>query len=74
MKTHYMVFTSKNKSEPDIDTSINNVCIERVYVTKFLGILIDSQLNWKQHIEYTCKNYQNVSEYCQKPGKKLHKP
>ena len=49
-KTHYMIFTSKNKIVPDIDIRINNVRIERVHVTKFLGILIDSQLNWKQHI------------------------
>ena len=48
MKTHYMVLTSKNKSVPDIDIWITNVCIERVYATKFPGILIDSQLNWKQ--------------------------
>ena len=56
MKTQYMVFTSKNKSVPDFDIRINNVCIKRVYVTtKFLGILINFKLNWKQHIEYTCK-------------------
>ena len=64
-----MVFTSKNKSVPDIAIRTNNVCIERVRVNKFLGILIDSQLNWKQHIKYTCKKYQNLSEYYQKPGK-----
>ena len=55
MKTHYVVFTSKNKSVPDIDIRMKNWCIKRVYVTKFLGILIDSQLNWKQPIGYTCK-------------------
>ena len=53
-KTHCMIFTSKSKIVPDSDIKINNVCIERVRVTKFLGILIDSQLNWKQHIAYTC--------------------
>ena len=64
-----MVLTSRNKSVSDIDIRINNVSIERVYVPKFLDILIDYQLNWKHHIEYTCKNYQNTSEYCQKPRK-----
>ena len=54
MKTHYMIFTSKNKVIPDIDVKICDVCIERVFVTKFLGVLIDSQLNWKKHIEFTC--------------------
>ena len=74
MKTHHMVFTSRNKSVSDIDIRINNLSIERVYVTKILGILIDSQLNWKHHIEYTCKNYQNASEYCQKPRKNCINP
>ena len=54
-KTHSMIFTRKNKIVPDIDIRINNVCIERMHVTKFLEMLIDSQLNWKQHIEYTSK-------------------
>ena len=55
MKTHYMVFTSRNKSVSDIDIRINIVSVERVYVTKVLVILIDSHLNWKHHIEYACK-------------------
>ena len=31
---------------------INDVLIERETVTKFLGVLIDENLNWKKHIEY----------------------
>ena len=34
---------------------INNEKIETVYVIKILGVQIDAQLNWKRHIEYTCK-------------------
>ena len=74
MKTHYMVFTSRNKCVSDIDIKINNVSIERVYVTKFLGILIDSQLNWKHHIEYTCKKLSKCIGILSKAKKKLHKP
>ena len=55
LKTHYMIFTPRNKKVNDINSYINNVPIGRVYVTKFLGVQIDSQLNWKNHIEYTCK-------------------
>ena len=73
-KTHYMIFTSKNKIVPDIGIRINNVCIERVHVTKFLGILIDSQLNWKQHIEYTCKKLSKCIGILSKAKKRLHKP
>ena len=50
-KTSYMVFGTKGKS---INTVIN-LCgnnLERVDVTKFLGVLIDSKLTWKNHIQY----------------------
>ena len=53
LKTHYIIFTSRNKCVNDVDIRINDAHIERVYATKFLGIHIDAQLTWKNHIEYT---------------------
>ena len=50
-----MIFTPRNKKVNDINLYINQVPIGRVYETKFLCVQIDSQLNWKNHIEYTCK-------------------
>ena len=50
-----MIFTQRNKKVNDISLCINNVSIERVGVSKFLGVQIDSQLNRKNHTEYTCK-------------------
>ena len=38
LKTHYMIFTQRNKKVNDISLYINNVSIERVYVTKFLCV------------------------------------
>ena len=55
LKTHYMVFTPRNKLINDIDVKIHDAQIQRVYATKSLGIQIDAQLTWKTHIEYTCK-------------------
>ena len=55
LKTHYMVFTPRNRVIGDIDVKIQGVQIQRVYATKFLGVQIDSQLTWKTQIEYTCK-------------------
>ena len=55
LKTHYMVFTPRNKIINDIDVKIHNVQIQRVYATEFLGVHIDAQLTWKTHTEYTCK-------------------
>ena len=49
LKIHYIIFTQRNKKVNDIRLYINNVFIERVYVTKFFGVQIDSQLNWKNH-------------------------
>ena len=35
LKTHYMVFTPRNKLINDIDVKIHDVQIQRVYTTKF---------------------------------------
>jgi len=54
-KTHYMIFSSKNKKvqvDESLKVTINNVEIERVHITKFLGVLVDDKLNWKQHVSY----------------------
>ena len=48
-KTNFMIF-SNQKRVLDISVKINNVSIERVECTKFLGVLIDSKLKWKEHI------------------------
>ena len=46
-KTHYMVFAQKSKHVDDLNVKIQNTKIERVSVTKFLGVMIDAQLSWK---------------------------
>ena len=48
LKTHYIIFTPRNKIVDSIDIKINYTSIERVYNTKFLGVHIDSQLSWKK--------------------------
>lgn len=39
----------------DLNINYNNQNVERVELTKFLGILIDSQLTWKPQAEAICK-------------------
>ena len=41
LKTHYMIFTPRNKLIDDIVVKIHGVQIQRVYATKFLGVQID---------------------------------
>ena len=51
-KTNFILFGNR-KYNGEVDIKINGINIERVYVTKFLGVLIDHQLNWKEHINHT---------------------
>ena len=49
-KTNFIVFTNSSQIEKFIDINIDANVIERVYETKFLGVIIDNKLNWKSHI------------------------
>ena len=73
LKTHYMIFTPRNKIIEDIDVQLYGVNIQRVFVTKFLGVQIDSNLTWKHHIEYTCKKLSKCVGILCKARKKLAK-
>ena len=52
-KTHYMLFKGNNRNvQINNDMYINDQPIKRVTNTKFLGIIIDEKLSWKDHIKY----------------------
>ena len=58
---NFIIFGNRKFNEK-IGITINEFEIERVYVTKFLGVLIDHKLNWKYHIENICtKISRNIS-------------
>ena len=44
-----MLFTNCRRVQ-NVSISINNCEIDMVYKTKFLGVMIDTQLNWKDHV------------------------
>ena len=44
-----MIFSNK-KCDDNHTISINGMDITRVFVTKFLGVHLDFQLNWSKHI------------------------
>ena len=48
-KTNYMFFENR-KLTVDISVKINKETINRVNVTKSVGVMIDDKLNWKNHI------------------------
>ena len=51
-KTHYMIFSLRKKIKPDLNVLINDNIIKQVESTKFLGVLIDSDMSWCSHIKY----------------------
>ena len=51
-KTHIMVFHRAKHKKYKIVIEINNVPIEQVRHTKFLGLIFDDNLDWSNHISY----------------------
>ena len=52
-KTNYMIFGTQNKTKQlndQLKISINDTEIRQINATKFLGITIDQNLTWKNHI------------------------
>ena len=51
-KTNYMVFSLKKSVTFTSEIYINQDALKRVYSKKFLGIIIDSKLTWKEHVNH----------------------
>lgn len=52
-KSVFITFGNYSDSVPRIiDIKINNVSLERVTYTKYLGIIFDTNMRWSEHIEY----------------------
>ena len=56
-KTNFMIFKNKHNNKADLHfkIEIDNIHIEKVEVTKFLGILIDNNLSWKAQTNHITK-------------------
>ena len=52
-KTQTMLFSNK-RGNPIFNINLDNVIINEVEETTFLGIIIDKKLNWKSHIRHLC--------------------
>ena len=53
-KTNYMLFSNSLDSLPS-DIVFDNTPLQRVSHTKFLGVIVDSKLSWRNHIDTICK-------------------
>ena len=60
-----MVFHRAKYKNIDIKLCINNFQIQQVDNTKFLGVIIDDDLNWSNHISYmSSKIAKGISIIC----------
>jgi hypothetical protein len=50
-KTYFVQFCTKTNQKYDFQTSYENRKIVKAQNIKFLGIIIDSNLSWKKHID-----------------------
>lgn len=61
-KTNYMIFKAKNKPLDDnILITINNQIINKVESEKYLGLILDTNLTWKPHIEKVISKLRSLS-------------
>ena len=62
-KTHYIVFHRATIKTNSNEISIRDYTIHRVSSTKFLGLIIEDQLKWLEHIQYIKKQSVKISRY-----------
>jgi hypothetical protein len=51
-KTNFMKFCTTNKNCDNLSRGYVDKTTEEVETTKFLGLRVDNNLNWKTHIQY----------------------
>ena len=60
-KTNFVIFAAKNKPMQNVTILINKKAIQQAQYVKYLGVLIDSQLTFKQHIASVVKKVSRVT-------------
>ena len=50
-KTNFIMFNNKKQLRTDVHIVLNGTNIEQVTNTKFLGVTIDENLTWREHIK-----------------------
>ena len=60
-----LVGTHQRTEADDLVIEISNTRLERVNKFKYLGVLQDNTLSWKDHIEYICnKILSRLAVFC----------
>ena len=50
-----IICKNKNIDKNKFLLKLNGIRLERCVTYKYLGVYIDEDLNWKPHVQYTCK-------------------
>ena len=66
VKSKFMIFQKKRKNIQILNLKIDNINIDQVMEFNFLGLIIDTNLNWKKHAE-------KISNACSKKIRILNK-
>ena len=66
-KCKYMIITSpqKPKTINSIDLCVNGRPLGMCDSIKYLGVIIDNNLDWKTHINTVCKKVSKILEFSQ---------
>ena len=65
-KSKFMLLSNQRKDRYDISVNINGIKLDQCSSYKYLGIVFDDKLNWKDHVSYLS---QKISKACGVTGK-----
>lgn len=61
-KTTFILFSKTRIQQGiDIELKLNNILIEPLHATKFLGVIIQHDFSWEKHISKVCKKISQVN-------------
>ena len=73
-KTNFILFHGGNKKVDNLglEILIDNVKVNQVDHTKLLGVVINSRLNWNEHIKTVCSKMSKSTSILHRTRKKLN--
>ena len=66
LKSHCVMFTNRRSWSFDRPLKVDGAEISVLNSTKFLGLTLDSKLNWNEHIDYLCKKSKRILMQCRR--------
>ena len=68
-ESNFVVFHPWQRNIPNqnLYLTISGICLKREFHATYLGVQIDSHLNWKKHIEHPCKKIRSLGISCKIP-------